>query len=147
MENLAAENINANCSGFEKFLQIRVNTLDIFAPCKKKHAQGNNMPFVYKFLTKVYIKRRRFRYLYLKKKTDTSRIAYIKHSSYCVPLLRKTKKDHYANLNEKDVADNKQFWMTVKPLLSDKIKPSDKITLVAGKGKINDDKENAEIFK
>ena len=58
----------------------------------------------------------------------------------------KTKKDHYANLNEKDVADNKQFWRTVKPLLADKIKPSDKITLVEGEEIINDDKENAEIL-
>ena len=60
--------------------------------------------------------------------------------------MRKTKKDHYANLNEKDVADNKQFWRTVKPLLSDKIKSSDKITLVEGEEIINDDKENAEIL-
>ena len=59
-------------------------------------------------------------------KTDTSRIAYIKQWNYCVSLLWKTKKDHYAILNEKDVADNKPFWRTVKPLLSDKIKSSKK---------------------
>ena len=34
-EKLAAENINADYSGFEKFLQICINTLDIFAPWKK----------------------------------------------------------------------------------------------------------------
>ena len=33
-------------------------------------------------------------------------------------------------MNEKDLTDNKQFWWTVKPLLSDKIKSSEKITLV-----------------
>ena len=33
---------------------------------------------------------------------------------------------YYANLNEKDLTDNKQFWRTVKPLLSDKIKSSEK---------------------
>ena len=44
-----------------------------------------------------------------------------------MPLVE-TKKDHYANLNEKDVADNKQFWRPVKPLLSDKVKSSEKIT-------------------
>ena len=36
LEKLAAENINTNCNGFEKFLQICINTLNIFAPCKKK---------------------------------------------------------------------------------------------------------------
>ena len=33
-------------------------------------------------------------------------------------------------LNEKDVADNKNLWKTVKPLLSDKIKSNEKITIV-----------------
>ena len=45
-------------------------------------------------------------------------------------LLLKTKTEYYGNLNEKDLIDNKQFWRTVKPLLSDKIKSSEKITLV-----------------
>ena len=48
------------------------------------------------------------------------------------------------NLNEKDVADNKHFWKTVKPLLPDKVKSSDKITLVEGEETINEDEENAE---
>ena len=39
MEKLSTENINTNCSGFETFPQI-------FAPCKKKHSQGYNMPFM-----------------------------------------------------------------------------------------------------
>ena len=64
----------------------------------------------------------------------------------CVSHLRKTKKDHYANLNEKDVADNKQFWRIVKPVLSDKVKSSEKITLVEGEEIINEDGENAEIL-
>ena len=50
------------------------------------------------------------------------------------------------NLNEKDVADNKQFWTTVKPLLSDKVKSPEKITLVEREGIINEDGENAEII-
>ena len=61
-------------------------------------------------------------------------------------ILRKTKKDHYANLDEKDVADNKQFWKTVKPLLSNKVKSSEKITLVEGEEIVTEDGENAEIF-
>ena len=38
--------------------------------------------------------------------------------------------NYYANLNEKDLTDNKKFWRTVKPLLLDKIKLSEKIILV-----------------
>ena len=67
-------------------------------------------------------------------------------NNYYVSLLWKTKKDHYANLNEKDVADNKQFWRAVKPLLSDKIKSSEKIALLEGDEIIIEDGENAEIL-
>ena len=66
-------------------------------------------------------------------------------------------KNYYANLNEKDLNDNKQFWRTVKPLLSDKIKSSEKITLVEQRENldtdgniddeiVNDDVKIAEIF-
>ena len=68
LEKLVAENINANCSGLERFLQICINALDIFAPCKKKYARGNNMPFMNKSLTKAHMKIIRLRNLYLKKK-------------------------------------------------------------------------------
>ena len=45
--------------------------------------------------------------------------------------MRKTKEDYYGNLNEKDVIDNnKRFWKTGKPLLSNKVKSSEKITSV-----------------
>ena len=44
--------------------------------------------------------------------------------------MRKAKKDYYGNLNEKDVIDNKKFWKTVKPLFSDKVKTSERISLV-----------------
>ena len=109
LEKLATESIKTNCTGLEKFLQICVNTLNNLAPCKKKYSRGNNMSFVNKSLTSCHMKRSRLRNLYLKDKTETSRIAYIKQRNYCVSLLRKTKEDRYANLDEKNVADNKQF--------------------------------------
>ena len=72
-------------------------------------------------------------------------------------LVRKTKTNCCANLNEKDLTDNKQFWRNVKPLLSDKIKSSEKITLVEQRENldtdgnidheiVNDDVKIAEIF-
>ena len=65
--------------------------------------------------------------------------------NFCVSLLRKTKKN-YANLNHKDIADNKQFCRTVKPLLSDKSKSNDKITLVEDNKIIREDKDNTELL-
>ena len=53
---------------------------------------------------------------------------------------------HYANLNHKDIPDNKQFWRTVKPLLSDKAKLNEKITLVEDNKTMSKDKDNAELL-
>ena len=39
LDKLSTEIININCSGFEKFLQICIDTLNIFAPCKKKNTR------------------------------------------------------------------------------------------------------------
>ena len=55
-------------------------------------------------------------------------------------------KKHYANLNYKDIADNKQFWRTVKLLLSDKSKSNEKITLVEDNKIISEDNDNAELL-
>ena len=59
--------------------------------------------------------------------------------------MRKTKKDYYGNLNEKDVIHNKKFWKTVKRLFSDKVK-SEKIALVQEDKIITTDDETAKIL-
>lgn len=43
MEKLSTKNINANCSGFERFLQKCITKLSILAPSKKKYARGNKI--------------------------------------------------------------------------------------------------------
>ena len=60
--------------------------------------------------------------------------------------MRKTKNDYYVNLNVKDIVDNKQFCRTVKPLLSDKTKSNDNITLVKDETVITQDEKNAELL-
>ena len=103
------------------------------------------------------MKRSRLRNMYLKNRSDNNKREYNKQRNYCVSLLRKTKTNYYENLNEKELTDNKQFWRTVKPLLSDKIKSSEKITLVEQTENldtdgniddeiVNDDVKIAEIF-
>ena len=39
----------------------------------------------------------------------------------CVFLLRETKKSYCSTLNEKNLIDNRKFWKTVKPMLSNKL--------------------------
>ena len=88
------------------------------------------MPFFNKELSSVHKKRTQLRNRYLRKRYYQNKRLYTKQRNFCVSLLRKTKKKHYANLNHKDIADNKQFCRRVKPLLSDKSKSNKKIKLV-----------------
>ena len=60
--------------------------------------------------------------------------------------MKKTKKDYYGNLIGKDVTDNKRFWKTVKPLLSDKVKTFWKNYISTWGQNNNNDEENANVL-
>ena len=104
------------------------------------------MPFFNKELSSAHKKRMQLRNQYLRKRCYQNKRFYTKQRNFCVSLLRKTKKKRYANLNHKDIADNKQIWRTVKPLLSDKSKSNEKITLVEDNRIIIEDKDNVELL-
>ena len=93
------------------------------------------MPFMTKDLSKEIMTRSRLRNIYSKHKTEENHLA--SKINKCVSLLRKTKINYYENLDEKDITDNKKFWKTVKPLLSDKSINSDKIHLIENGELIN----------
>ena len=107
MEKLCLKNINTNNNGLAKFLQICMNTRDQMAPRKNKYVRGNNMPFFNKELSSAYKKRTQLRNRYLRKRSYQNERLYTKQRHFCVSFLQKTKKKHYANLNHKDIADNK----------------------------------------
>ena len=122
LTKLSMENISNTSNSLKNFLQICISVLDKLAPQRKKYDRDNNTPFMNKPFAREHMKRTHLRNQFLKTRSEVNRISFIKQRNYCVSLLRKTKKQYYANLNEKDVADNKKFWKTVKPLLSDKLK-------------------------
>ena len=57
-----------------------------------------------------------------------------------------TKKQFFSNLNTDDIADNKTFWKTVKPFLTEKFKTKSKITLIEEKYKDNSAEYSEEIL-
>ena len=130
----------------ESFLSICKNVVDKHAPLKKKYVRGNQAPFMNKELSKAFMIRSRLRNCYLKNKTINNQIAYKKQRNYCVGLLKRTKRDYYGNLDEKNNCDNKIFWKTVKPLLSNKNIQSERIILTEGDNIVNDDKSVSEIL-
>ena len=81
------------------------------------------------------MKRSRLRDNFLRNRTEENKILYNRQRNYCVSPLRKFKRRYYENLNIKNVTDNKLFWKSVKPLLSDKSRIRDRIN-ISEKGKI-----------
>ena len=69
----------------------------------------------------------------------------IQNKEIFVSLLTKTKK-RYENLNEKFVVDNKLFWKTAKPLLSDNVAGKYEIHLIENNELVKTDQETAEVL-
>ena len=103
------------------------------------------MPFFNRALSSAHKRRTQLRNRYFKKRSQNKRL-YTKQRNFCVSLLRKVIKKHYAKLNHKDITDNKQFWRTIKPLLSDKSKSNETVTLVENNKIISEDKDNAGLL-
>ena len=79
-----------------------------------------------KALSKSIMERTRLRNTFLKNPTVANKCAYKKQRKFCVSLLRKIKREYFANLKEKNIIDNKKFWQTVKHFLSEKNKSREK---------------------
>ena len=90
--------------------------------------------------------RTKLRNVYLRKRSDKNRKKYCKQWNYCVSLLRRTKRNYYSSLDAKSVTDNKTFWRTVKPFLSDKAPFNAKITLIEDREVISSDNEIANVL-
>ena len=63
-----------------------------------------------------------------------------------MPLLKKAKREYYQNLDEKNVIDNDKFWKKVKPLLSNKSEPREKINLNENEKTLTSESETAETL-
>ena len=80
-------------------------------------------------ISKAIMTRTRLRNRFLKNRSNRNRDLFRKERNLCLSLIRKSKKDYSSNLNEKQIADNKRFWKTVKPFLSNKVQYSERINL------------------
>ena len=115
---------------YQHFLNIFIEILNKHAPMKQKYLRANQVKFMTKDLHKAIMKRSRLRNKSLHDRTDISREEYKKQINFDVKLLKKAKKDHFANLDTKSVTDNKKFWQTVKPLFSNEAKAKTVINFI-----------------
>ena len=113
---------------------------------KKKLIRVNQSSFKYKELSKAIMTRTRLRSKFLRNRSAENRENFNKQCNYCVHLVSKSKREHRDNLNRKNVANNKNFWKTVKPFLFSKATSRSKIILVENDEFINDDTKVAETL-
>ena len=104
------------------------------------------MSFINKTLLKEIMKCTKLRKKIIKDRTEENRNSYASQRNYCVSFLKKTKQEYFGNLNEKNVCDNKTFWKTVKPFISDKIASKEQITLVLNNEIISRDSDVVQIL-
>lgn len=102
----------------EIFLEICEKTLNKYIQRKKKCIRGIHSPFGNKELSKSIMKRTRLRNKFLRNRSTKNKEIFNKQRDCCVLLVRKSKKEYYGNLNQKNVADKKTFWKTMKLFLS-----------------------------
>ena len=114
--------------GYDKFEKIYLNVLDKHGPCKIKIIRANEAPFMNREIKK-YMTHTRLKNKYIESPSADNNLAYKTQRNYCTKLLRKRKCEYYSNLDTKLITDNKTFWNTVKPLFSNKMKTSHKITI------------------
>ena len=94
--------------------------LSAHAPIKKKVVRANHMPYMTKQLRKAIMRRSALENKYYKSKCLEDKEIFRKQRNYCNRLYQKERRKSFNNLNLKEIGDNKTFWETVKPFLSNK---------------------------
>ena len=83
---------------------------------------------------------------FLKDKNKQSRYDYLKQRNLCVTLICRARRQYSFSVDPNMVANNKKFWKTSNPLISDKISDRYRINLTKGRKIITEDLQIAEIF-
>ena len=124
-----AEKLYGCDSCYDTFEEIFINVLNKYAPLKKKFLGANHAPYMTKTLRKAIMRRSQLQTKYFKNKSQNDYLAFKKQRNFCSKLYKKERKNYYNSLDIKNITDNKQFWKTIKPFLSEKIKTTSKIKL------------------
>ena len=141
-----SENLENIGNSFEVFYDTFPNTLDCYAPLKKKKICSNHNKFMMKKLRKEVMTRSRLRNKYNKNRTYENWSNYKKQCNIYTSILKKTKSDYFIIIDIKNITDNKRFGTSVKPLFTDKSKTCNSIILNENDKIIKDGKKIANMF-
>ena len=131
---------------YASFQDTFLRVLDKHAPMKKRYIRANDSPFMNRTLRKAFMLRTRRKNRYNKNRSADNWDAFRRQRNFCVKLSRKVKRDFYNQLDISEVTDNKKFWKTVKPFISDKSSSKSRITLIEDGKIMSNESEVAETF-
>ena len=114
---------------------------------KQKTLRGNEAPFMNKSLTKAIYTRSRLKNRYNKNPTDDNKIQYKKQRNKCVNLRKKAIKTYFKDIKDSGIVENKKFWQTIKPFITNKSGISNNnIMIIENDSLVTDDKKLATVF-
>ena len=131
---------------FSKFIEMFLNVLDIHAPMKKKYIRANEVPYMTKPLRKAIMTRSRLVNKFHKTKSLADKAVFKRQKNYCNRLYKRERKKFYNNLELNTITDNRKFWSTMKPFLTDKGVSKNSITLIESSKIIVEDCEVADTL-
>ena len=138
--------LNVQGLTYTSFQDTFQRVLDIHAPMKKRYIRAKDSPFMNRILRKAFMLRTRLKNRYNKNKATDNWDAYRRQRNFCVKLSHKTKRDFYNQLDISELTDNKKFWKTVKPFISDKSSSKSRIILIEEGETVSNECDVAEIF-
>ena len=133
-------------SDFESFQFAFKVILNQFAPEKQNLIRNNNHPFMTKALCKAIMERSKLRNKFNEERNTEDWSEYKRQRHLCSNLLKQSKNRHFNSFNLNDISENKMFWKTIKPFLTEKNKTTNNIILTESNQTVREDKAICQIF-
>ena len=105
---------------YSTFTMVFRLVLDKLAPLKVKKVRGNQGPFMAKEFRKAIMNKSKIRNKYQKRPSRENSLALKEAKKFCNKLTESVKKSYFCKVTGKGFANNKTFWNTVKPFLTNK---------------------------
>ena len=132
---------------FSTFTETFRRVLDKHAPLKTKRVRGNQSPFITKELSKAVMNKSKIRSKYIKWPSRENILAVTRAKNYRNNLTRTTKKNFFQRVTKNGFANNKKFWNTVKPFLTNKgFLTNDNISIKVNDDLVTDKAKLANLF-
>ena len=99
-----------------------------------------------KALCKAIMERSKLRNKFNEERNTEDWSEYKRQRHLCSNLLKQSKNRHFNSFNLNDISENKMFWKTIKPFLTEKNKTTNNIILTESNQTVREDKAICQIF-